>query len=244
VCDFPGLPCGYKGDGHGRWFRARFAILSPNVFPPIMRTLRPSRFLTVLALLLSVTLLVPSAPVSAQDAAESEIRTMLESRDQQIKSILNGDTSSFSTDQREELKTLINGVIDFRAMGQVALGPFWTDLSDDQKNEFVDVFRDIVRAQSLADLEVYNSRVAYEDIKVDGDSAYVETLTEYEGTQTPVVYDLQKQDTTWVAQDIIVDGVSTAESYARSFQTVIRKRGFDALMTSLKKKRDKVTSAR
>jgi len=98
-----------------------------------MRTLRPSRFLTVLALLLSVTLLVPSAPVSAQDAAESEIRTMLESRDQQIKSILNGDTSSFSTDQREELKTLINGVIDFRAMGQVALGPFWTDLSDDQK---------------------------------------------------------------------------------------------------------------
>jgi len=108
----------------------------------------------------------------------------------------------------------------------------------------VDVFRDIVRAQSLADLEVYNSRVAYEDIKVDGDSAYVETLTEYEGTQTPVVYDLQKQDTTWVAQDIIVDGVSTAESYARSFQTVIRKRGFDALMTSLKKKRDKVTSAR
>ncbi|PEN13676.1 ABC transporter substrate-binding protein [Longibacter salinarum] len=169
---------------------------------------------------------------------------MLESRDQQIKSILDGDTSAFSDQQREELKTLINGVIDFRAMGQVALGPFWSDLSDDQKNEFVDVFRDIVRAQSLADLEVYNSKVTYEKINVEEDSAYVQTLTEYEGTETPVVYDLQKQNDTWVAQDIILDGVSTAESYARSFQTVVRKRGFDALMTSLKKKRDKVTSAR
>jgi len=37
--------------------------------------------------------------------------------------------------------------------------------------------------------------------------------------------------------------VSTAESYARSFQTVVRKRGFEALMTSLRKKRNEVTTS-
>jgi phospholipid transport system substrate-binding protein len=222
--------------------RARFAILVPRHNAPTMRTSLLSRSLSILALLLGLTLVLSPSTVHAQDAAEQEIRSMLESRDQQIKSILDGDTSSFSAQQRDDLKTLINGVIDFRAMGQVALGPFWKDLNDEQKAEFVDVFRDIVRAQSLADLEVYNSKVTYETIRVDGDSAYVETLTEYEGTQTPVIYDLQKQDTTWVAEDIVVDGVSTAESYARSFQTVVRKRGFDALMTSLKKKRDQVTA--
>jgi phospholipid transport system substrate-binding protein len=210
-----------------------------------MQTSFVSRSLSLSALTFGLVLLlavVPSLrPAQAQDAAEQEIRTMLESRDQQIKSILDGDTSSFTEQQRSELKTLINGVIDFRAMGQVALGPFWEDLNADQQKEFVDVFQDIVRAQSLADLEVYNSRVTYDKITVSGDSAYVETQTEYEGTQTPVIYDLQKKDTTWVAEDIVVDGVSTAESYARSFQTVVRKRGFDALMTSLKKKRDQVT---
>lgn len=209
-----------------------------------MQTSLLSRSLAVTGLVAGLVLLLVAIPAlrpaQAQDAAEQEIRTMLESRDQQIKSILDGDTSSFSDQQRDELKTLINGVIDFRAMGQVALGPFWSDLDGSQQEEFVDVFRDIVRAQSLADLEVYNSRVTYDKITVAGDSAYVETITEYKGTQTPVIYDLEKQDTSWVAEDIVVDGVSTAESYARSFQTVVRKRGFDALMTSLKKKRDQV----
>jgi phospholipid transport system substrate-binding protein len=36
--------------------------------------------------------------------------------------------------------------------------------------------------------------------------------------------------------------VSTAEGYARSFQTVVQQRGFETLMKSLRKKRDEVTA--
>lgn len=213
--------------------------ISIQVLLPTMRySFRPSLILSALALLLTTFAVAPAAAQS-QDAAQQEIREMLERRDQEIKSILKGDTN-FSAQQRDELKTLINGVIDFEAMGQIALGPFWSDLDASQREEFVTVFRDIVRAQSLADLEVYNSKVTYETISVSGDSAFVETLTEYKGTTTPVIYDLARDDDTWVAEDIVVDGVSTAESYARSFQTVIRKRGFDSLMTALEKKREKV----
>jgi len=182
-----------------------------------------------------------AAPVHAQSAAQQDIRQMLEQRDRQIKSILQGDTT-FTSQQRDELQTLINGLVDFRAMGQHALGPFWEDLSSAQRNEFVDVFRDIVRSQSLADLEVYNSEVTYNTIEVEGDSAFVRTATTYRGTSANVDYVLERQDATWLAEDIIVDGVSTAESYARSFQTVVRKRGFEALMTSLRKKRDQVAA--
>jgi phospholipid transport system substrate-binding protein len=63
-------------------------------------------------------------------------------------------------------------------------------------------------------------------------------MTQYEGTQTPVVYILTRRDAEWKAEDIILDGVSTAEGYARSFQSVMRKRGFEALMTALEKKRE------
>jgi phospholipid transport system substrate-binding protein len=194
------------------------------------------------AVLMAGLSLLGASPAWAQgQATQQEIRTMLENRDQQIKEILRG-TDDYTTEQREELKTLINGVIDFRAMGQVALGPFWEDLSEAEQGEFIDVFRDIVRAQSLADLEVYNSRVTFDEITVEGDSAYVRTTTEYQGTKTPVEYILELEGDEWLAEDIVVDGVSTAEGYARSFQTVVRKRGFDALMTSLKKKRDQVQS--
>ena len=203
-------------------------------------TLNPLKSLVV-GLLLLVLAACPVRPALAQTDGADAIQQMLEQRDQQIKSILQGDTT-FTAQQREELQTLINGVIDFRAMAQQALGPFWADLSDTQRSEFVNVFRDIVRSQSLADLEVYNSEVTYNTIDVSGDSAFVRTTTQYRGTSANVEYVLERQEGTWLAEDVIVDDVSTAESYARSFQTVVRKRGFEALMNSLRKKREQIVA--
>jgi len=176
-----------------------------------------------------------------QQSTQAEIRQMLEKRDQQIKSILSGG-GDYTQEQRERLKELINGVLDFRAMAKTALGTHWDTLSTDRRDEFVSVFRDVVRAQSMSDLDVYNSKVTFDQISVQGDSAFVRTMTEYEGTKTPVEYILKHRNEEWKAEDIIVDGVSTAEGYARSFQTVVRKRGFSALMKSLRKKRKEITS--
>lgn len=196
----------------------------------------------LLAGLVFLSLLVVGGASStwAQTAStEAEIRNMLEQRDQEIKSIL-GRTEDYTPEQRARLKELINGVIDFRAMGRTALGAHWDDLSPDQREEFVQVFRDVVRAQSMSDLDVYNSKVTFDQISVHGDSAYVRTITEYEGTRTPVEYVLKRRNEKWKAEDIVVDRVSTAEGYARSFQTVVRKRGYEALMNSLRKKREEI----
>jgi phospholipid transport system substrate-binding protein len=178
-----------------------------------------------------------------QQSTQAEIRQMLEERDQEIKSILSGD-KDYSKEQRARLKELINGVLDFQAMAETALGPHWDTLSTDRREAFVDVFRDVVRAQSMADLDVYNSKVTFDQISVQGDSAYVRTTTEYEGTSTPVEYVLQRQDSgEWLAEEIKVDKVGTAASYARSFQNVVKQRGFSVLMKSLKKKREEIASS-
>lgn len=178
---------------------------------------------------------------SSSASTQAEIRQMLEERDQEIKSILSG-SEDYSKEQRARLKELINGVLDFRAMGQTALGSHWDTLATDRRDQFVEVFQDVVRAQSMGDLDVYNSSVTYDQITVQDDSAYVRTMTEYEGTRTPVEYILKRRDDEWKAEDIIVDEVSTAEGYARSFQTVVRKRGFDALMKRLRAKRQEIAS--
>jgi len=186
-------------------------------------------------LLLSVG--VTPAQAQGESTTAAEIRQMLENRDQQIKSILGG-TDDYTAEQRAELKELINGVIDFRVMGQRALGSHWDELAPKQRDDFVSVFSDVVRAQSMGDLGVYNSAVTYDQIEVQGDSAFARTQTRYEGRTTPVEYVLERREGEWRAEDIIVDGVSTAEGYARSFQTVVRQRGFDRLMESLRKKRE------
>ncbi|MBT8399036.1 MAG: ABC transporter substrate-binding protein [Rhodothermia bacterium] len=168
---------------------------------------------------------------------------MLQDRDAQIKRII-GARDDLSDKERETLKDVINGVIDFEAMSRSALGPHWEPLSSDQRDEFVNVFADIVRSQSLANLEVYRSKVTYDGIAVEGDRATVTTTTLYKDVPTKVVYTMSFHDGDWHVNDIVLDDVSTADGYARSFQSVVRKRGFDALMTSLVKRRDKEMSER
>jgi len=174
---------------------------------------------------------------------EQQIRTMLEKRDRDIKQAVKPliDNPKTATDvQREQAASLINDQIDFETMGSQALGRYWADLADAQRTEFIDVFASIVRSQSLSDLAVYNATVTYDEIRIDGDKAYVKTTTSYKDKQTTVEYMLGRQEGDWWLYDIIIDEVGTVEGYARSFQTAIRKRGFDGLMKSLYKKRDQV----
>ncbi len=197
-------------------------------------------FISVLfAAVLLLSLGATHVQAQGESATAAEIRQMLEERDQQIKAILSG-TDDYTAEQRAELKELINGLIDFQVMARKVLGPHWNDLSEEEQDDFVLVFRDVVRGQSMSDLEVYNSQVTYDQVEVQGDSAFVRTRTDYEGRTTPVDYVLTRRDGEWRAEDIIVDGVGTVKPYANSFRPVINQRGFETLMESLRKKRKEV----
>lgn len=199
-----------------------------------------NRILSTLLLFLMTGGTLATAHAQTQDEAR-EVRQLLERRDREIKKLL-GDKKTLGDAQREELKDVINEGIDFEAMGRHALGDFWRQTPKAQRDEFVEVFSEIVRAQSLSNLDVYRSSVSYNEVVVHDDSAYVATVTVYKDVPTDVHYVLGRRNGEWRVQDVILDDVSTAEGYARSFQTVIRKRGFDALMTSLHKKLQTMTS--
>lgn len=201
-----------------------------------------NRILATLLLFLFVGGTVSAANAKAQDPDKAqEIRKLLEQRDREIKSLL-GDKKTFTDAQRAKLKDVVNKGIDFEAMGRQALGDYWKETTSKQRKDFVEVFSEIVRAQSLSNLDVYRSKVTYKDVKVEGTLARVLTTTVYKDVPTEVSYVMGLNDGEWMVQDIILDDVSTADGYARSFQTVIRKKSFDALMTSLNKKLEKMKS--
>ena len=104
------------------------------------------------------------------------------------------------------------------------------------------VFADIVRGQSLANLDPYRAAVSYESITVNGATAHVVTNTLYDDVPMVVEYNLRQNGTVWLATDIVLDEVSTVDGYARSFRTMIRKRGFETLMERLEKRRDEMNT--
>lgn len=195
-----------------------------------MMSTRLYTFIVLLTLLFSSVLV--DATFARQATEDQAIRSMLEQREAEIKTIL-GDDQELSDAQMEALRAAVNGMFDFGSMGREALGRHWDEVSAEQQQAFVDVFAEIVRYQSLADVDIYRAQVSYEDITVTGDEAHVVTTTVYRDVPTVVEYTLRRSGEDWLATDVILDEVSTVEGYSRSFQSYVRKKGFDALMENL-----------
>ncbi len=173
--------------------------------------------------------------VNAQEKTNG-LMNFLEKRDREIKQLVGPEGTEYTDQQREQLKEMINGVIDFEAMAAYALQDTYDTLSNERKEEFVDLFSTIVRDQSLNNLDIYRAEVTYEDVDVNGQQARVVTMAELKNVRTPVIYQMEFRETEWVVTDLNVDDVSTAESYRKQFQRIIRRKGFDSLMTTLRKR--------
>ncbi len=164
------------------------------------------------------------------------IQSLLEERDEEIKEILGPEGSEYTEEQRETLKTIINGIIDFEAMSKTALDDTYGEISEEKRKEFVDLFSTIIRDNSLTKLDIYRAEVSYNEIEIEGEQALVQTMAELDEVRTPVDYKMQWKEGEWVITDMSIDDVYTAESYKRQFQRIIARRGFDALMDSLRKR--------
>lgn len=186
---------------------------------------------------LCVIALVFAGGVSSQSNEEEQIREMLDERDEEIKQLLGPGGSNYTAEQRNRLKDIINDVIDFQDMAAYALGNTYNEISEEQREEFVSLFATIIRDQSLNRLDIYRAVVTYDDISVENSAATVKTTAQLDNVRTPVHYNMKKtEEGEWMITDMIIDDVSTAESYNRQFQSIIRQRGFDALLDSLRRR--------
>lgn len=183
--------------------------------------------------------LFPNLVIAQPSQAAEDVRELMESRDSQIKQLLGAEGSEYSSNQRDELKDIVNGIIDFTEMAKTALEVTYDTISVEDRTEFVQLFSSIIRDQSLANLDIYRASVSYERIDGTTDSMYIETLAEWDNIRTPVHYIMSKNSGEWRIEDMSIDDVFTAESYNRQFQRIIRSRGFDYLMSTLRKRAER-----
>jgi len=198
---------------------------------------------TAIITLLMLLLVAPAGLQAFQPMSKdsSSIRKLLEQRDREIKELMGPKGTEYTQEQRDKLKDIINNIVDYRAMAEYALQTTYDTLTTQERNEFVDLFSNIVRDQSMNKLDIYRAKVTYKKIDVTGDSAFVKTMAQLEDVRTPVNYNMKFENGQWYINDLIIDDVSTAASYRRSFQNVIRKKGYDALVQNLRKRAERAS---
>ncbi len=187
-------------------------------------------------IIFGMLLMVMAAPYLQAQTAKQDIKGMLEQRDLEIKTLLGPKDSEYTDAQRDKLKDIVNGIIDFRAMAKFALEATYDTIEVKEREEFVELFATIVRDQSLNKLDIYRAKVTYKDIIVKDDNADVSTYAELDDVRTPVNYAMALEGENWVITDMIIDDVSTAEAYNRQFQRIIGRKGFASLLESLRKR--------
>lgn len=178
----------------------------------------------------------PNVTVRSAQSDSVQIKEMLRQRDQEIKNLVGPKGTTYTQKQKDKLKDIINNIVDYGAMAKVALQKTYDTLSTSQRKEFVDTFSQVIRDQSLNKLDIYRAKITYKKIDVSGDSAFVKTVAELKNVRTPVSYTMEKKNGKWYITDFIIDNVSTAKSYQRTFQNFLAKKGYDSLLAVLKKR--------
>lgn len=189
----------------------------------------PHRFLLALAI---AGVWAGAAHAAAQQGPAEVIR----SRNQQVQQILRAHpTDTVKGPDRERLKDVINGLIDFDELSRRALARNWDARTEAQKREFVSVFRDLVRSSSVRKLGAHRAdSIQYRPAQVNGAQATVTTVAWKDRKSAEIVYYMHQVGGEWKAWDVVVDGSSTMRTYRDSFTKEISSSSYDAMFARLK----------
>ena len=201
---------------------------------------RFSAFISATAMLAVTTIfaaMIAVAPTAYADQAPIDV----------VKSLVNpalqilNDKSTPLKDRQQKLRQLVSGdLFDYTAMARSALGLHWKDLTDQQRQDFAQVFTAFLRDSYISRIQDFSvQQVNFLGASDLGDGrSEVKTTIEQPGGKAPVQvnYMLRQEGGKWLIYDVTVDNISIAANYRNQFNRVINNQGFDTLMADLKRK--------
>lgn len=162
---------------------------------------------------------------------------LIKSRNERVEAILAAAGDSVDAETKEQLKDIINSFIDFRELSKLALGKYWDQRTEKEKEDFVNVFQQLIRNSSVKKLEVYKAdRIVYEAPEINGSKAKVTTLAYKKRKEVEVVYKMHKVKGEWKVYDMEIDGMSTVRNYRDSFYKQIAKSSYTEMYNKLEKR--------
>ena len=194
----------------------------------------------VVAFLLMVLMLVvipaPSdagAPTTAMKATIDEVLRIV--RDKELKQPAKAEA------RRHMLETVVAARFDYAEMSRRALGAPWNQLTDQQKQEFVDLFRTLLTNSYADKIETYSGEgVEYLNERIEKEYAEVRTKVLSGKTEIPLDYRLISKADEWRVYDVVVDNVSLVNNYRGQFTKILRASSYADLVDQLRKKSDKL----
>ncbi len=143
-----------------------------------------------------------------------------------------------AAERRAAIRTVAEGIFDFREISQRTLGRHWQERSPAEREEFTRLMAALLETAYITQIETYSGeRIAYVGEALDGDIATVRTrIVTKAGTEIPMDYRLLKQGERWRAYDVLVEGISLVGNYRTQFNSVLRRSTYPDLVARMKER--------
>jgi phospholipid transport system substrate-binding protein len=145
--------------------------------------------------------------------------------------------------RRQKVKRIVDPYFDYQEMAKRSLGPTWAKLNAGQRQEFVQIFAQLLEASYSDKIEKYAQRVKIDytgEILEDG-YAEVRTVVVRANDRIPLNYRLLNEAGTWKVYDVVIEGVSLVSNYRSQFSRIIHESSYAELVRRLKTKVSELT---
>lgn len=193
-----------------------------------------------------VLVLVTASPTTAQAPTASQPMSPIEQfsaySDQVLKLLQDaGFRELNSPDKLHEAvrKTAIR-MFGVSEAAREALGPHWQTRTPAERDEFVELFADLLEATYVAQLNRPGGvRLHYTGEQIRGDRAeLLLTVRTERGSEVKAQIRLLQKDERWLIWDVAIEGVSLIQTYRAQFDRIIKRGSYPDLVRQIRTKID------
>jgi phospholipid transport system substrate-binding protein len=185
---------------------------------------------------------------SAAWAGPGPVTDSLKGTLDQIIDVLNDPslkTPGKENERRDILLKLVKERFDEEAFARRALGFHWQKRTKEEKQEFVEIFSDLLERTYLNKIDAYLAKagsfseknIRYLNETVKGRYVVVETkVIINKDSEFPIHYLFKNKQGNWLAVDVAIEGVSLVKNYRAQFKEILTHSSFKELIAKLKSK--------
>ena len=140
--------------------------------------------------------------------------------------------------KKKKLRIIYDQTFDGIELGKRTLGRNWNSLTVPQRQEFVNLFRQVLEKAYMDRILAYtNERIVYErESMLSATQAEVQTKVVTASKEIPITYRVILKGGTWKAYDVLIENVSLVVNYRTQFNDILAKNSPEQLLNILRKK--------
>lgn len=187
-------------------------------------------FWTLAPFITAAELSAPHNESAATEAVKSTVTELMQVLDdEQLKQ------PERAEQRRHEIERIVMRRVSYEEMAKRALGTAWSDITEQERQEFVGLFVQLLRDAFAGRINQHtDEQVVYLGEQREDRFAEVRTQLKGQKVDTRVDFRLMHASNDWLVYDVVIDGASIVSNYRAQFTSIIRDVAYVGLVKKMR----------